>query len=177
MIVQKRDFTLRQTRNAISCVDRTNSLGLEVRCSVDGARVVVLVQCALEGCALGTGSGAGSLLTRTGANGGAAHQIIVFLVVLSAALLLDPPDHDSQDTDDDGTANADNDTDDDLLVGVGNTAARGFVAAVAVQRRRGGVGGLFRSRGHHMGHGGTADSLVGSDGLNDRSFGGGRAVR
>lgn len=100
---------------------------------------MVLVKCALEGSALGTGSGARSLLTGTRSNGGTAHQVIIFFVVLSAALLLDAPDHDSQDANDDGTTNADDNTDNNLLVGVGYTTAGFVAAAIAVERRRRGI--------------------------------------
>lgn len=86
---------------------------LEVGCSVDGARVVVLVQGAPEWGAAGR---AGGLLTRTTADSGTAHQIIVVVVVLLAALLLDAPDHKSENAKHDGTTDTNHDTDDDLLV-------------------------------------------------------------
>lgn len=89
---------------------------LKVGCSVDGSRVVVLVEGTLEGSSLGAGSGARSLLARTGADSSATHQVIIFLVVLVGALLLNAPDNDGQNTDDDGTTDADNDTNDNLLV-------------------------------------------------------------
>lgn len=123
-------------RAVASCIYCLNpAQGLEVRCSVDGTRVVVLVECALEGGTLGTGTGARSLLTGAGANSSAAHQVIIFLVVLSAALLLDTPDDNSQNTNDNGTADTDDDTNDDLLVGTRDTAA-GIAAAITAERRR-----------------------------------------
>lgn len=136
---------------------------------------MVLVECALEGGTLGTGSGAGSLLAGTGSNSSAAHQVIIFLVVLSVALLLNTPDDDSQNTDDNGTADTHDNTDDDLLVRIGDTGA-GVAAVITTERGGCGRGG-GRSGGHDMGHGATANRLVGSDGLDDGSLGGGRGVR
>lgn len=87
---------------------------LEVGCSVDGARVVVLVQCAPE---WGATRRARGLLARAAADGGTAHQIIVIIIVLLAALLVDAPEDNSQNTQYDGTADTDHDTDDNLLIG------------------------------------------------------------
>lgn len=161
MIVQKRRFLHFKNagRHELHLLKLSRS-GLEVRCSVDGTRVVVLVQCTPEGGALGTGGRAGSLLSGTGANSSATHQVIIFLIVLSVTLLLDTPDDDSQNTDHNGTTNTDNNANNDLLVRVGDAAAGLVAAIVAVERRRRGILGGVGSRGHNMGHSGTADSLV-----------------
>jgi len=89
---------------------------LEVGRGVDGAWVVILIKCAPEWG--GAMSRARGLLARASANSGAAHQIIVIIVVLLAALLVDTPDHDTQNTQHDGTADTNHHTDDDLLVGI-----------------------------------------------------------
>lgn len=128
---------------------------------------MVLVQCVLEG---GVAGWAGSLLARSGANSGTSHQIILVAELL-VALLVDPPEDETEGTDQDGTTDTDNNTNDDLLVGGRDTAGAG--ALVAVERRRGGIGNGSGSGGHHVGHGGSASGLVRGDGLHDRSLGGG----
>lgn len=141
---------------------------LEVRGCVDGARVVVLVQCALEwGAAL---SRAGGLFTRARADSGAAHQVVVLILVLLIALFLDAPDHHGQNTQHDGTAHPDHHTDDDLLVRLRHAAAGG--AAVGIERGRSRFGGRRGSGGHHSRNGASADRFIGGDGLDNWLLGG-----
>lgn len=143
---------------------------LEVGSRVDRARVVVLVQCVLEG---GVAGRAGSLLARSGANSGTTHEIILVAVLL-VALLVHSPEDETEGTDQDGTTDTDNNTNDDLLVGGRDTARSG--ALVAIERRRGGIGNGGRSGGHHVGHGRSAAGLVRGDGLHDRGLGSGGSL-
>lgn len=94
--------------------NRAKSTALEVRGSIDWARVMILIQCALEWrAALIRTRG---LLPVTRADSGATHQISIIIIILLAALLLDAPDYHSQHTEHDGTTDANHHTDDNLLV-------------------------------------------------------------
>jgi hypothetical protein len=142
-------------------------LHLEVGCRVDRTRVVVLVQSVLEG---GVASRAGCLLTRTAANSGTAHEIILIAVLL-VALLVDSPEDQTEGTDENGTTDTDHNTDDDLLVGGRDTARAG--ALVTVQRRGGGLGNGGGSGGNEVGNGGAIAGRVRGDGLNNGGLSGG----
>jgi hypothetical protein len=134
---------------------------------------MVLVKCVLEG---GTTLGrAGGLLTRTAADGGTTHQIIIFIVVRPVALLLDAPEDNTQNTNEDGTSDTYHDTDDDLLVR-GRNAAAGRAAA-AVERSRGGLSSRGGSTEHDSGLGRTADGHLGGDGLDNGSLSGRSGIR
>lgn len=146
---------------------RVCTVHLKVGCRVDGASVVVLVQCVLEG---GVAARAGSLLARTAADSGTTHEIILVAVLL-IALLLDSPEDQAEGTNQDGTADTDHDTDDDLLVG-GRHAARAG-ALVAVQRGGAGFGSGGGGGGHDVGNGGAIAGRVGGDRLHDWGLGGG----
>lgn len=125
---------------------------------------MILVECILEWRVAG---GAGGLLARTGAHSGTTHQIILITILL-VALLVDSPEDQTHGTDDNGTADTNDDTDDDLLVGRRNTAGAG--ALIPVERWFSSRGG---SGGHHSGRGRSiAAGRVRGDGLHDGSLGG-----
>jgi len=79
---------------------------LEIGCRVDRARVVVLVECALEGC-LVVGRGAELLLLGIG--------VIEIVIVEILLLAPDPPCCESESTEQQCATNTSNNTTDDLL--------------------------------------------------------------
>lgn len=134
---------------------------------------MVLVECVLEGGT--TLRRARGLLTRTAADGGTTHQIIIFIVVRLVALLLDAPEDNTQNTEEDGTTDTYHDTDDDLLVrGRDTTAGR---AAASIERSRGGLSSLSGSREHNSGLGRTANGHLGGDRLDNESRSGRSGIR
>lgn len=95
--------------------------GLEIRCRVDRSRVMILIQCGPEWrttiSTSARSTGTGCLLPSTSTNRSTTHEISSFVGIVAAVLLgADSPDHDSNDTEHDGTTDTHDDTDDDLLV-------------------------------------------------------------
>lgn len=112
---------------------------LKIRCCIDMSRVVVLVQRGSEWrTTVASSTGTVSLLSVTGTNSGATHQVGRLIRVVTAALLgADPPNHDPKDTNDEGTTNTHYDTDDDLLVLRRQTGVTAVLAGRAKRRRTG----------------------------------------